>query len=1273
MYLVIYYSMVIHLKSQNARGLAEDKKRRELFHKFHKSKFGIFLVQETHSTAKVEQQWKNEWGGTIIFSHGSSNSRGTCILFKNNINMVIHGSQIDTEGRYVIIDIEIDTIRLTLASVYGPNEDNPEFFLNFVEHIESFENDNRIIAGDWNFVLDLDNDKKGGLRHTNFQARDIILAWMEETDMIDLWRHQNPDSFVFTWKRLRPHPGIFCRLDFILVSFGMLDKIDNVNIVPGYKTDHSSVCLSVESLAHKRGPGYWKLNVSYLRDIDYIDAVKKTIQETVQFNNEADPLLLWDTLKCQIRGTSLNFSARKKRSKCNKIAVLERRLQQLEQKLLENYAPDTEALITEVKNELNEYIEEKTRGAMIRSKCRWYEEGEKCSKYFLNLEKRNYNCKTIDRLQSTNGHIISDSKEILQEQYSFYDKLYTSTIDNSNNYDNIYQFLGDTLDNVPKLSEDMKNNMDGQILETEITNAIKTTQNGKSPGLDGIPIDFYKVFWLDIKEYFLAAVTATYENKTLSLSQKRGLISLIPKKDKNPLSLKNWRPLTLLTADYKILAKVIANRIKMSLTNIIHSDQTGFIKGRYIGENIITLLNILEYTEEEDIPALLVFVDYEKAFDSVEWSFINDCLELFNFSDTIISWVNILYRDIQTCVSNNGWFTNFFHPTRGVRQGCPLSPYLFIIASEILAIHVRHNDNIKGLIVNGEIHKIKQFADDTIMMILYDEQSLNEIIYTLNRFQTISGLKVNYDKTEILRIGSMRNSQAKFYTQRQVKWTTEPVRCLGTKLSAKRSEIVENNFESEIKKIENLIKIWEKRNITPIGKIIVMKLLLISQLVYRFSVLPSPPLNILKHLDNLLYNFLWNNKKHFVEKSVIIGNMTEGGLNMIDIYAREIAIKCSWVKRLTNTRENINWGNSWKNMVKYFIPSCDKLFWSGNLKVHHGISLMEHRSDFWEAVIRSWCIYNFVDPIEFQEIISQQIWYNSFILVNDQPVFCRSLHDAGITYIYDILNVDGNIMSCDEVLQKYNLNVNSIMVVNSIIDAIPVSWKRIIHNNQNQNIVALFNSYKSNFSKVMQNSSNTKFIYQALVSKKSKTFDDRLWIKWSIDFGNNLLCEEDDISNAFSLIKKTTLSPVHRYFQFRVIHRILVTNKNLQIWKLKDNSLCTFCKNDTETIYHVLWECNIIQRLWEQIFHWLHDILDSDIRFNSKEIILGINDEHLMMYNAVFVITKQYIYACKCKDDLPNFDVLITKIKYYIRLEKYIATKIDKLQIHYRKWGLLGI
>ena len=167
----------------------------------------------------------------------------------------------------------------------------------------------------------------------------------------------------------------------------------------------------------------------------------------------------------------------------------------------------------------------------------------------------------------------------------------------------------------------------------------------KIPGSDGLPAEFYKVFWNDISDLFLNSINYAYRCGQLSVTQRRGIIKLIPKKNAEPNLIKNWRPISLLNCDYKIGAKAIANRFKQVIPNIINYDQTGFLKGRFIGENIRLIDGIIKYTTAKNIPGLLLFLDFEKAFDTVEWSFLQKTLQYYNSKNfTVLQFWAICYQ-----------------------------------------------------------------------------------------------------------------------------------------------------------------------------------------------------------------------------------------------------------------------------------------------------------------------------------------------------------------------------------------------------------------------------------------------------------------------------------------------------------------------------------------------------------------------------------------------------------------------------------------------------
>ena len=215
------------------------------------------------------------------------------------------------------------------------------------------------------------------------------------------------------------------------------------------------------------------------------------------------------------------------------------------------------------------------------------------------------------------------------------------------------------------LDSDEKEDCEGLLTKAECLQAVKNMEPDKTPGSDGLPADFYKVFWNDISDYLVNSINYAFGEGQLSVTQRRGIIKLIPKKDAEPDLIRNWRPITLLNCDYKIAAKAVANRLKKVIPKLVNSDQTGFIKGRFIGENVRLIDSVISFAAAKNIPGLLLFLDFEKAFDSLNWSFIQRTFKHFNFGSSMIN---------------------------------PLSPYLFILCVVVLAEknkkHQRHQGHL---------------------------------------------------------------------------------------------------------------------------------------------------------------------------------------------------------------------------------------------------------------------------------------------------------------------------------------------------------------------------------------------------------------------------------------------------------------------------------------------------------------------------------------------------------------------------------------------------
>ena len=232
-------------------------------------------------------------------------------------------------------------------------------------------------------------------------------------------------------------------------------------------------------------------------------------------------------------------------------------------------------------------------------------------------------------------------------------------------------------------------------------------KNGKSPGTDGMTVEFFKFFWKQLGTFVIRSLNEGFNNKQMSITQREGIIICIAKGDKPREYLNNWRPISLLNITYKIGSSCIASRLKTVLPKLISEDQTGFIKGRYIGDNIRLLYDVIHYLKEHKLPGLLVSLDFEKAFDSVNWKYMNNVIIMFGLSENICQWIESFYSNIKSSVIVNGKASQSFPVQRGCRQGDPISPYLFILCVEVLACKIRQNKAIKGVTEITELLKQK--------------------------------------------------------------------------------------------------------------------------------------------------------------------------------------------------------------------------------------------------------------------------------------------------------------------------------------------------------------------------------------------------------------------------------------------------------------------------------------------------------------------------------------------------------------------------------------
>ena len=746
-------------------------------------------------------------------------------------------------------------------------------------------------------------------------------------------------------------------------------------------------------------------------------------------------------------------------------------------------------------------------------------------------------------------------------------------------------------------------------------------------------------------KFCVSSFNESFRLGELSASQKQAVISLLDK-GKDRTLLKNWRPISLLNNDYKIVSKAIANRFVNLLPNLVHHNQVGYIRNRNIAENIRALEDLLYQTDVLNIPGIIICVDFKKAFDSIDWSFLELTLQKFNFGPSLIKWIKTFYNNISSCIVNNGTTSKYFKLGQGVRQGDPLSPYLFILAVEILGNIIRQNDNIKGITLNDTEIKILQYADDT-SGILQDIKSAKHFLKTIEEFGKHSGLKLNIDKTEGLWIGANKNKHSE---PLGISWSKHPVRILGIHMSYNEQENNKSNFEEKIEKCKRITNMWQTRNLTLLGRVQIIKTFIISQFSYVTSVITIPE-KYLSEINRLIFKFVWRNKKDKIKRDIMHTGIDKGGLNVPDIVSIVKASRFNWIKRYISPKNHL-----WKTLFENALISSNldnKILFFCNFDIRKWTN-KRLLSPFYQEVLTEWFRFNSAEGIDKHLII----WYNKNIVIQRQPIFYKDFLTAGMTCFSDLygdnkklkqftfwkakgitnthfLKWGGLVSAVTKHIRKDQIHIDKAEINNFDFDALTYLDKPLV-------------------------AVTSKIVYNHLMSLKSGDTAHPPRITKYTNLDNTEWSKHYKIALTIPIDTKT------REFQFKFLHDILVNNYWLKKWGLAENDLCTFCKTSREDIMHLFWHCEHVQKFWHDFSEIYGRIIGEPV-----SLYLVICSSKIPLLCTLILLAKRYIYECRYKDTKPDVRIYKRKINYIQNTEFEIAKSSNTVLKYIEKWEQL--
>ena len=493
-------------------------------------------------------------------------------------------------------------------------------------------------------------------------------------------------------------------------------------------------------------------------------------------------------------------------------------------------------------------------------------------------------------------------------------------------------------------------------------------------------------------------------------------------------------------------------------------------------------------------------------------------------------------------------------------------------------------------------------------------------------------------------IGSLINKETR--TTQNIKSVKE-MTILGIKINCDASNVTDTNILAKIPTIKRDIHQWNRRGLTPIGKICILKTLLISKLVHIFTALPNPSEQCLKDLEKLCFEFVWGSKVDKVKRTKLIQKYYKDGLNMIDLKCFIKSLKISWLKRLL--RSNADWNTSNLNEL----PEIHQFLMYGHKKLR--LLQTNTTNPFYSDLIGAWAEYNEQYRPSIEQIISENIWFSNWTKF-DMSIIKKWNH-KGLRFISDLYNPKtGTIYSRHNLEQIYGIRVNFLCYA-ALIRSLPKDIQKQVNKSLITNPII-----PNKISQITTDKKFSRTAYAIFVEQKrsnNDTSNARLRSKWTADIG-------DFVEGSLQMLMNATTFTYIIYFHFKIIHRIYASNSLLYKIRIAENNLCTFCEQQRETIYHLFWQCPKTQIFIKEILSHIKDTYLINININKVQWFFLTDLSSIEML--IVTLIKIHIHKSRLKLIIPSIRICIEQIKTEMNKEYIIAKTNNKLEHFERKW-----
>lgn len=1235
----------------NVNGLGDHVKRRMVFKALHRYKNAIFCLQETHLQSSGQNWIESLWGGSVCLAGESSKAGGLMTMVSLDMQASVRVLYADRLANFLVTRVITEEGNLIIVNVYMPTADKERVQIQSLQNLEGvlsvYAGENMVVMGDLNTCFDPELDRLNhvGASIANPSFRAELNSFNEAFSLVDVWRIQNPGKQGFTWYRLAKAS----RLDYILCSDHLLGQVHHCGTQDVSYSDHRMVLVELGPRRQTRGKGFWKINSSLLDIPEVFEDLVELVNGKKIAYEDMEHATRWELLKFDICCFFRRWNTDIIKERNRMIMDLQDSIREMgEGDSLTGEGVET---LYNLRRELYSLQHEAENKAFLRARCNWAMYGGKPSRFFLNLEKNAFENRVINVLMDEEGTSLTDPKEILAYESRQFEERYSCRVADGESPDPFSSTVTEVLD------ENEKDSLDEELRLEELEMAVRSMKNNKSPGSDGLTAEFYKRCWFLVGDWLLDSLNASFEKGRLSPDQRRGVISLIPKKGKDRRSLRSWRPITLLNLDYKILAKVLDNRMSGVVAKLVHLNQTGFMAGRYIGTNLRNVDDIIAFLRVNG-GGLVTSLDYEMAFDTLDRDFLFKVLVSCNFGDQFIKWIKLLYEGAEGCILNNGHSSGWFPLRAGLRQGCPASPHLFVLAVEKLAHSIRSNDLIKGVTLGGEEYKLSQYADDATIF-SKDGDALERTLATIQEFSEVSGLRINVQKSKILRV----NSETRLGTEGSKLQEVENMEVLGLTFYAeeRNGDGAYSDYDKYLDKMRLICDKWRKRKLNLKAKVTVLNTLVLPVLYYVAQNSYCPKF-VEDEVRRLVMNFMWNDHRPKISMNTLYQPIPQGGLGLHNFSNRVFAARIGWVKRMIQKPTEDFW-------MEYLCWCCgveDVL----DILCRRQRIQFERLPPFYKDMLGAWQKYYAVCPNSDKAVRAEPLWRNKFLQWKALRRYQVIWANKGITRINDLI-AHGKIMSARLLEEKYEITLSS-RTYKAMVRVIPEEFLDCLEEVDSDVVGAGLFVPNGKGDLVDLVEVTVKMVYNVRNWTEARTPTSVK--RWQELYDGSEWMDSDGMWDhwrrlPFRLTREVRLQSFH----YRLMNRVIPCNLYLHQLRIKDSVECTFC-GGRDDLYHFFYGCQETKVFWASLGKWLRHnsaIVTLPRNISEIEFLLGIIDTDEMDFRLNFLLLfgKFYIYKDKVFGEgrLDPYQFLV-ELKNVLVMEKMACAREHSLKKKFTKW-----